>query len=542
MKKRILGFALCLAMLIGIIAALPVYTSAAEVWDGTASEAFEGDGSKNAPFLIASGKNLRYLQEQVLLGNNFNGKYLTMTNDIDLGGKEWTPIGGRGTQTPFSGVFDGKGFTVKGLSITTNTQYSGLFGAIAPTSLFDVVIANLTVEGNIVLDNDDVFAANPNIGGITGWTESSSEDYRVVITNCTSNVNITIDKLTTGNFEPYVGGITGRGQRTDIIACVNNGDIVTKLGGDAKVLRVGGLIGASYMTTIVNSVNNGDITAVQNSTDKRLDYIGGFIGVSATSTNSVITTIKNSINNGDVSAENMQPKRVRVGGFIGAHYLNFTTIENCYNTGNIHAKVTDVTGIDPIEYAYVGGITGHFDKEGSGINSIIIKESYNDGALSYVGGMGDRVGGIVGEGVTYPENPAPSKIIDCKTTSGKIAGTANEGLVVTSTANITLTEFNTLINPIDIAIATDVTYDFSDAIKYLDKPAETTTVFQETTKKPETTKAPTTTAASTTATTTTPAETQAPKKSSCGSSSTSFMVALIALSGACVFVFTKKKF
>ena len=68
---------------------------------------------------------------------SFDGKYILL-NDIDLGGAEWTPIGT--SSSPFTGEFNGNGYTVSNFKITTGRAYVGLFG------YNEGVIKNLGVE------------------------------------------------------------------------------------------------------------------------------------------------------------------------------------------------------------------------------------------------------------------------------------------------------------------------------------------------------------------------------------------------------------
>ena len=52
---------------------------------------------------------------------------ITLDTDIDLTGKDWTPIG-TDYDNSYKGTFDGGGHTITGLTFTTNDEYAGLFG------------------------------------------------------------------------------------------------------------------------------------------------------------------------------------------------------------------------------------------------------------------------------------------------------------------------------------------------------------------------------------------------------------------------------
>ena len=88
--KKFLTLALIAAMMLSMIV---VGTSAA-AWDGTTvSESLKGEGTAEKPYLIETGADLAFLAKTVNEGEAYEGKYFTQTADIDLGNKEWTPIG-----------------------------------------------------------------------------------------------------------------------------------------------------------------------------------------------------------------------------------------------------------------------------------------------------------------------------------------------------------------------------------------------------------------------------------------------------------------
>ena len=91
-------FAMMLALLVyfpsGAFCGFDMGMTANAAWDGTVAEDFAGgDGSEGSPIKIANAKQLAYFEKQVNGGENYEGKYIKLTADIDLGGREWTPIG-----------------------------------------------------------------------------------------------------------------------------------------------------------------------------------------------------------------------------------------------------------------------------------------------------------------------------------------------------------------------------------------------------------------------------------------------------------------
>jgi hypothetical protein len=124
-----------------------------EDWNDYAAESFAGgSGSEDDPYQIGNAEELAYLSKQVALGNSYQGKYFRLTNDIDLGGRQWVPIGGtmelsrlgsreERSTVPFSGIFDGNGKTIYHLEMNRLVFHAALFA-----SLEGAVVKNLHQE------------------------------------------------------------------------------------------------------------------------------------------------------------------------------------------------------------------------------------------------------------------------------------------------------------------------------------------------------------------------------------------------------------
>ncbi|WP_288731842.1 T9SS type A sorting domain-containing protein [uncultured Parabacteroides sp.] len=175
-------------------------TMQAQVWDGTSKKAFTGEGTAENPYLIESPEQLAYLAEQVNSGNNYEGKYFLQTVNLDLGSKEWSPIGTRGSaggqDDSFNGNYDGGNKTISNLSMKTNS-FGGLFGVIDNATIKHLGIESGKIEATRVC------------GGIAGGGKESTIEY------CYNKAEII-----TGN--SYCGGILGAGGTTCIVNCCYN--------------------------------------------------------------------------------------------------------------------------------------------------------------------------------------------------------------------------------------------------------------------------------------------------------------------------------
>lgn len=227
-----------------------------------------------------------------------------MTQDIDLEGSAtntFTPIGN--STYKFSGTFDGKGYTVKGLYVNSpDSNYQGLFGQVKNGN-----IKNLTVEGEVT--------GQSNCGGIVGKTEQgSSGSY--AIENCVSKVKVT--------GESFIGGICGDHGFGEIRNCINAGEVT----GTGSSGGTGGIAGTSGKN-IINCANFGTVNGTS--------YVGGIVGNMSNG-----SEIKNCYNAGKISGNSA------VGLISGDSNSNGSIDNNAY---------VDISGTGLSSY---GNNTGNF--------------------------------------------------------------------------------------------------------------------------------------------------------------------------------------
>lgn len=149
---------------------------------------FEGEGTADSPFMIKTATNLKELANFVNSGNQYADTYFELGGNIDLTGETFDPIGNQNNH--FSGIFDGKGYIIKGISANAEA-YVGLFGYIDNAIINDVGIEEADIRGWSY------------IGGIAGYSQNST------ITNCFTR------GTTNGN--DCVGALVGYSDESTII-------------------------------------------------------------------------------------------------------------------------------------------------------------------------------------------------------------------------------------------------------------------------------------------------------------------------------------
>ncbi|MDR3295008.1 MAG: dockerin type I domain-containing protein [Clostridiales Family XIII bacterium] len=313
------------------------------------TEPSAGDEWKSADLAIYTADDLFDFAASVNAGNTYAGKVVRLARDIDLGGRLWTAIGYNNTTNgitryPFSGTFDGDGFTVSGLYLTDASKGSGswvgFFGYVSGAT-----VKNLTVTGSMTLVT--------NAGGsVVGYAENSQ------ILSCVSNVDITS--------APAVGGIVYNNYLGVIRGCVNNGNITLTSGG-----TVGG-IAASTAPEIYDSVNHGNITSTSTYTSA-LGFAAGILGQ-----NNSYSIINGCYNDGNISTYSLYAAGIVGNPGNGNSITTPTRIENCYNLGNIENKST-VSGSTS---TYAAGIAGITDR------TAIVQYNYSTGAITATAATG----------------------------------------------------------------------------------------------------------------------------------------------------------
>ena len=271
---------------------------------------YTDDGQGN--YTVTSAEGLKNIAKLVNDGNTDID--ITLTSDIDLSGIDWTPIG-IDYNHQYTGIFNGNGKTITGLTVTTSDRYAGLFGCIGSGG----TVKNVTLK-NVQITNDN---SSGNAGGVAGWSYGNIENCSVSGSVSGSGMN------------GIAGGVVGFQVGGSLTGCsssatVNAGNTA---GGVAGTTNNGASLTACYAT--------GDVTLVSN--DIGTYFAGGVVGSNGSS-----STLKACYAWGSVTGSGSGT--VYVGGITGSNDLG--TLTACY-----HAKGT-VKGSDGATDGATGGVAG----------------------------------------------------------------------------------------------------------------------------------------------------------------------------------------
>lgn len=205
---------------------------------------------------------------------------ITLDKNIDLTGKDWTPIG-TSARNSYKGTFDGGGHTITGLTVTTNDEDVGLFGRLNRAG----TVKNVVMEGIQITSNQ---INGGSIGGVVGFSWGTIENCSVSgsvsgtvyvggvvgiqwggsITGCSSSATV--------KGMVNVGGVVGQiNGNIPLTACYATGNVTLEIDPE-KNISGGGLVGFNGGSSLLACYATGNVTSTGSSTGKV--HIGGFLG------------------------------------------------------------------------------------------------------------------------------------------------------------------------------------------------------------------------------------------------------------------------
>lgn len=316
--KKIISLLVALTMLSALLACFSFNASAegvADKWDGTVGSGFDGGtGTEANPYLIGSGKTLAYLATTVNSSkgetNAFSGKYFKMTNSIDLDNKTWTPIGylsegAQATSCYFGGIFDGAGYCIYNLNVTTYRGADSYANVLnCGVGLFGVVQTDTGVIKNLGIESGTVTCTGGMAGGVVGILAGKAS-----VSNCYSKATVKANCSFSGNTSwAKIGGIVGQCKWQNTISdCVSYATLSTAgTGGWSGEGAVGGICGDVAWNKDANVIS---------------------------------ATIKNCYFDGNVYSANQ-----KCGGILGTQRNAIVTVENCHAGGTVAGNNSGVRG------------------------------------------------------------------------------------------------------------------------------------------------------------------------------------------------------
>ena len=220
---------------------------------------------------------------------------ITLDTDIDLTGKDWTPIG-TDYDNSYKGTFDGGGHTITGLTFTTNDEYAGLFGWLNRAG----TVKNVVMEG-VQITSNQIYGGS--IGGVAGYSWGTIENCSV-----SGSVSGTV----------YVGGVVGAQIGGSITGCSSSATV-------KGTVDVGGVAGQTNSSaTLTACYATGNVTL-------EIDPIKNIAGGSLVGFNGGSRGLLACYATGNVTSTGSSTGNVHIFGLLGD---NYTTVTACYWKNN----------------------------------------------------------------------------------------------------------------------------------------------------------------------------------------------------------------
>ena len=219
---------------------------------------------------------------------------ITLDTDIDLTGKDWTPIG-TDYDNSYKGTFDGGGHTITGLTFTTNDKYAGLFGWLNKAG----TVKNVVMEG-VQITSNQIYGGS--IGGVAGYSWGTIENCSV-----SGSVSGTV----------YVGGVVGAQIDGSITGCSSSATV-------KGMVDVGGVAGQTNSSATLTACYATGNVIIEIAPKKNISG-GGLVGMNGGK------GVRACYATGNVTSTGSSTGNVHIFGLLGD---NYTTVTACYWKNN----------------------------------------------------------------------------------------------------------------------------------------------------------------------------------------------------------------
>ena len=394
--------------------------SLVDTWDGTADTSWYNDTDKE--FTLATAEELAGFANLANNGTSFSGKTILLDYNIDLDGKQWTPI------NKFNGKLDGNGHRISNFHIDATANHGGFFNVlewatVEGLTLTDVTatvgdyrfgalarIINQTNIDNVTVKNVNVTTTTPK-AFVAGLFSHGTVNSNMEVNNCT------VEDLTVNaeNGADMIGGITTFVQKngteaegTNIFENLNVKNFKVIVNDDDGVCGVGGLVGQTQSVWQNPRFNNCSVTGLDVTATGKVD-VGGFMCYPGSVTFAENCTTEGKIDvSGATSADNC------AGGFFGNYGWGDNIGKGDHKVTFCSADVDIIT-----KYASAGGFVGSGTNSEGKNKNITLTNCEAKGTVTLVESGTANIGGFAGQtdrgiyiNCSAAQNPFIGKVLD----------------------------------------------------------------------------------------------------------------------------------
>ena len=265
-----------------------------------------GDGSVES-YEISTAGELEYLATLVNTGEeNFENKTITLTADIDFAGAEHMPIGIYAypirNAKPFKGEFDGGGYAIINMSISSPLAQLGLFGYVSGGTIKNLALVAIDIS------HSQASVTTSGIGGIIGVLGENGTISNSYVTGSIYG-------------RQQTGGVVGYAENSTVENCYSNANV-------AGVSPVGGVIGYAYDSHVLNVYATGALSGTLN--------LGGIAG--QTNANASVSNTVSLVRSLTTTATTISRVGYIGGGTVNTNYKG----NQSYNGTKVYIETTNL--------------------------------------------------------------------------------------------------------------------------------------------------------------------------------------------------------
>ena len=394
--------------------------SLVDTWDGTADTSWYNDTDKE--FTLATAEELAGFANLANNGTSFSGKTILLDYNIDLDGKQWTPI------NKFNGKLDGNGHRISNFHIDATANHGGFFNVLEWATVEGLTLTDVTATvgdyrfgalarsinqtniDNVTVKNVNVTTTTPK-AFVAGLFSHGTVNSNMEVNNCT------VEDLTVNaeNGADMIGGITTFVQKngteaegTNIFENLNVKNFKVIVNDDDGVCGVGGLVGQTQSVWQNPRFNNCTVAGLVVTATGSVD-VGGFICYPGS-----VTFAENCTTEGKIDVTGV----TSVNDYAGGFFANYGWGDNI---GKGDHKVTSCSADVDIttKYASAGGFVGSGTNSEGKNKNITLTNCEAKGTMTCVEGGTAIIGAFAGQtdrgiytNCSAAQNPFIGKVLD----------------------------------------------------------------------------------------------------------------------------------
>jgi hypothetical protein len=357
--------------------------------------------------------------------DNFKDKTITLTADINIAGRQWTPIGNERT---FRGTFNGGGSTIANLTIETAAENDGdrVYGLFGWND-YDGNIKNIHLTG-VKIATSSSYDYDSHVGGIVGYNGGT-------VTSCDASGSVFFSSKSY-NSRSRVGGIVGwNGGGGTVTSCDASGSVSNSSNSSnsdfsSAYSYAGGIVGYNAGTVTSCDASSSVSSFSNSSSSNAFSYAGGIAGYNLLGGTVTGCTASGSVSSNSSLSATSASSFAYAGGIAGENWK--ATVTDCTASNSVSSSSDSSSGSS---YAFAGGITGYNNE--STVTGCTASGSVTANSSQFYYHRA-RAGGIAGENedgtVTGCTANGSISSSSYNSSAGGIVG-VNDGTVTDCTAN-----------------------------------------------------------------------------------------------------------